>query len=210
MEINLRHAFRSYRDIEHQHQAIDQLEQWLQENQPQLLEQFYQTWWSVPLTPVKSPEKSQSPSAHQSGSFHIPGAEEKFYLDAPIAPGCSFTWADATANGDRIPQTAEIISNIIALAEQLQIAKNQINQPFHIASWYYQQHIDLARTGQQISHHVAGDSVDFWVDGYASKQLAELLDWWPGGLGTYLYVPYLINLDIGSHRRWQAGYPLGT
>ncbi len=203
MEFHLRDAFKLYRDLPHQNQAINVLEQWLKENHPEQIERFHETWSTAPL-----PELSLEVKQYKKGVFHLPGYSNDFYLEAPIIAGGSFTWAEATANGDSIPKTKETIQNIITLAEKLQVARNQIGKPFHIASWYHTIHLDAASRGQQEKHHVSGDSVDFWVDGYTNRQLAEMLNWWSGGMGTYTYVPYMINLDIGVERRWQAGYPL--
>lgn len=204
MQSNLKNAFKFYRDLDHQHQAIDDLEGWLKENHPQQLEKFLQTWWSVPENEISLEDKDKPVPLNLKP---LPHAENIDLHDA-IIPGSSFTWADVVPHGERIPQDQAILDNIITLAQQLQVARDQIGKHFHITSWYHPQGYRVKSNWvTSEGHHAAGDAVEFWVEGYTGRQLADQLNWWPGGLGTYHYVPYIIHLNIGPHQRWQAPYP---
>jgi len=134
--------------------------------------------------------------------FRLPGYQSNFYLENPIVPGGNFTWGEALHGGERIPRTKEEVENIIALATKLQVARQQINRPFHITSWYRPEPFNSRAGGAKYSQHLTGKAVDLWVDGYSGFELRLLLHWWKGGLGTYSNLPKIIHLDIGAHRRW--------
>lgn len=205
MELNLRNAFKYYRDFQHQNQAINDLEQWLKANHPDQLEKFQQTWRSG-----TNLELSREVTGKQNSSdrtIHVPGVANDIYLQDPIIAGGSFTWADATHNGKRVLHNKETVEDIIAFAEQLQAASDQIGQPFHITNWYHPPSSGEVTGREKKSSHQQVEAVDFRVDGYTGQQLGDELSWWQGGLVTYSYIPYLIRLDNGSYHRGHASYP---
>ncbi|MBD2006438.1 MULTISPECIES: D-Ala-D-Ala carboxypeptidase family metallohydrolase [Cyanophyceae] len=207
MEFKLRNAFKFYQNLDHQNQAIDELEQWLHDKHPEELEKFHQALLSGP-TPEIHAEAIAVPKKQTSEILDLASYSDKIRLDDPIIPGGDITWAAAIPNGDRhLPENKEIVQNIITLAEQLQVIRDQIGKPFRITSWYHHQPFGFKLNGASKKEYVMGGAVDFWVEGYTGPQLAQMLDWWEGGLGTYLYVPYMVHLDIGPRRRWQAPYP---
>lgn len=62
-------------------------------------------------------DRHESPDS-LSGRIQIPGREVS--LIEPIISGGSFTWAEATKNGTRIPVSKEIVENIIKMADRMQ------------------------------------------------------------------------------------------
>ena len=85
--------------------------------------------------PAPQPAQPGAP-AYRGTAFKLPGSSSTFYTDQPIIPGGSFTWGEATKDATRIPESVTIVNNIIALARELQKARNQIGRPFIINSWY--------------------------------------------------------------------------
>ncbi|MCU0567927.1 MAG: D-Ala-D-Ala carboxypeptidase family metallohydrolase [Oculatellaceae cyanobacterium Prado106] len=145
------------------------------------------------------------PSQRFTGTpFKLPGNRSTFYTDQPIIPGGSFTWGEATKEAQRIPTDINEVTNILALAKQLQRARNQIGKPFNITSWYRPEPFNSQAGGVPNSQHLSGRAVDFWVEGYLGRQLAfELFPWWPGGVGTYSGSRSdVVQLDIGPKRTW--------
>jgi Peptidase M15 len=145
------------------------------------------------------------PGSSFSGvSFKLPGNTSTFFTDQPIIPGGNITWGEATRNAERIPQTETEVNNILALAKQLQRARNQIGKPFNITSWYRPEPFNSQAGGVPNSQHLTGKGVDLWVDGYTGRQLAfEVLPWWNGGVGTYAGArSEILHLDIGPKRTW--------
>lgn len=137
-----------------------------------------------------------------SMKFRLPGYLSDFELNKPIVPNGSFTWGEALHGGTRIPVTREEVINIMTLASNLQAARNKIGRPFYVTSWYRPEPFNTAAGGVSNSQHLNGKAVDFWVDGYSGVEIAGMLSWWSGGLGTYRHFPYLCHLDIGPYRRW--------
>ncbi|NET30776.1 MAG: DUF882 domain-containing protein [Cyanothece sp. SIO1E1] len=152
---------------------------------------------------VVYPPPAVPPPPPKPKSFKLPGNVSTFYVDQPIIAGGSFTWGEATHGGQRIPRTTGEVSNILALAKQLQRARNQIGRPFNITSWYRPEPYNTRAGGVRNSQHLGGKAVDLWVDGYSGRRLANaLMLWWPGGVGIYAHLPDIIHLDIGGRRTW--------
>jgi hypothetical protein len=151
---------------------------------------------------VYPPPKPGSP-IYSGKPFKLPGNSSTFYTDQPIIPGGSFTWGDATHDATRIPDTVTIVNNMIALARELQKARNQIGRPFLINSWYRPPAINDSVGGVPNSQHLYGKAVDLQVDGYSGRSLANaVMLWWNGGVGIYSNLPDVVHLDIGPRRVW--------
>jgi len=129
---------------------------------------------------------------------------DNIQLDAAIIPGGSFTWAEATRGGTRIPPDQATVDAIIRIALLAQEARDRIGRPFFITSWYRPPEINLRVGGASVSRHIVGDAIDFYCDGLTGRQLYWALDpWWLGGLGRYTQYPYLCHLDARGYRaRW--------
>lgn len=165
-----------------------------------------------PLTPAPAIVQPLSPEVKPTGpqptyrgrSFKLPGNQSTFYTDQPILPNGSFTWGEATHGGDRIPKTTAEVSNILALAKELQKARDQIGRPFMITSWYRPEPFNTIAGGVSNSQHLGGRAVDLWVDGYTGRQIAnQVMLWWPGGVGTYPGSRiHIVHLDVGPRRQW--------
>ncbi|MBE9127503.1 MULTISPECIES: YcbK family protein [unclassified Coleofasciculus] len=154
------------------------------------------------LYPLPQPPSPQ-PQPFLGRSFKLPGNVSTFYTDQPIIPGGNFTWGEATKNATRIPENETIVNNIIALARQLQRARNQIDRPFQVNSWYRPPAINRAVGGARYSQHLYGKAVDIQVSGYSGRRLSNaVMSWWPGGVGIYSNLPKVVHLDIGSRRIW--------
>jgi len=125
------------------------------------------------------------------------------YTDQPIIKNGNFTWNEATHGGKRIPANREILNNMIALAAELQKARQAIGKPLQITSWYRPPAINKAVGGASQSQHLTGKAVDIVCAGLTGKQIAALLPDWVGGRGIY---PgnrrHILHLDIGQKRSW--------
>jgi Peptidase M15 len=129
---------------------------------------------------------------------------DNLQMYASIIPNGSFSWAEATHGGTRIPPNMETVDAIVRMARLAQQARDRINRPFHITSWYRPPDINREAGGSSLSRHIAGDAIDFYCDGLSGDQLYRALDpWWTGGLGRYAEYPELCHLDARGYRaRW--------
>lgn len=164
-----------------------------------------------PLLKVKGNAPAAAPavaSAAATGAFkgsalNVPGIG-KVFTDQPIIAGGSFTWGEATHGGSRIPQNADHAKNIVALATQLQKARQQIGKSFRVTSWYRPDPWNRRAGGARRSQHLEGKGIDIVVEGYMGADLArQLVSWWPGGLGIYGgNRRHILHLDVGPKRKW--------
>ncbi|MEA5452626.1 D-Ala-D-Ala carboxypeptidase family metallohydrolase [Leptolyngbya sp. CCNP1308] len=152
---------------------------------------------------VYPPPTAPPPPQYVGRPFRLPGNTSTFYTDQPIIPGGSFTWGEATRDATRIPETQAIVDNIIGLARALQGARDRLNRPFQITSWYRPPAVNAAVGGASRSQHLFGRAADIQVQGLSGRQVANaLMLSWPGGMGIYGNIPNIIHLDTGPKRTW--------
>ncbi|MDX2213327.1 MAG: D-Ala-D-Ala carboxypeptidase family metallohydrolase [Oculatellaceae cyanobacterium bins.114] len=158
--------------------------------------------------PQTLPSKSSTPTptpAPGGKSVTIPGISQPVFLNQPIIVGGSFTWAEATKNGTRLPKSQKITDNIVALAKAAEVARQKIGRPFQITSWYRPPEVNSKTPGAaQNSQHTYGKAMDFKVSGMTPREVQKILSGWVGGLGTYPRGKGGWNhIDIGPPgRRW--------
>lgn len=134
----------------------------------------------------------------------VPGVG-KVDLSAAIVPGGSFTWAEATKNGSRIPQSSTTSEAIVRMAGKMQLVRSWLgDRPITITSWYRPPAVNKAVGGAKNSTHLSGHGVDFVVAGLSPGQVQRILDpKWGGGLG---YGRSFTHLDDRGYRaRWNYG-----
>ncbi|HEY9619791.1 MAG TPA: D-Ala-D-Ala carboxypeptidase family metallohydrolase [Crinalium sp.] len=125
-------------------------------------------------------------------------------IHATIIPNGSFTWAEATQGGSRMPPNQATVDAMVRIARLAQQARDRIGRPFRITSWYRPAEINRRVGGASRSRHIVGDAIDFYCEGLTGNQLYWALDpWWPGGLGRYKKFPHLSHIDArGFRARW--------
>lgn len=117
----------------------------------------------------------------------------------------SFTWAEATKGGSRMPPDQETLEGIIRISKLGQRARDRVGRPFIVTSWYRNPVVNAAVGGVSNSRHINGDAIDFYCDGLTGDEIYWILDpWWPSGLGRYIKFPFLCHIDARDYRaRWQ-------
>ncbi|MGG6293078.1 YcbK family protein [Leptolyngbya sp. AN02str] len=152
---------------------------------------------------VEQPPASSKPPAYSGPTITLPG-KGKVFLCEPIIPGGSFSWAEATHGGSRIPKTVQEVENIVALAQPLQRAREQLGCPFKVTSWYRPEPFNRRAGGVRNSQHLGGKAADLVVAGMSGRQVANaVMSWWPGGIGIYPgNRKHIVHLDVGSRRSW--------
>ncbi len=110
-------------------------------------------------------------------------------LGDKILPGGNFSWAEATKNGTRIPDSEEIVDEIINAAKFMQEIRSYLgDKPISVTSWYRDPVSNRNVGGVYNSQHLKGRAVDFAVRGIDSGSVYDTLDeYWGdrGGLGKY-------------------------
>lgn len=142
------------------------------------------------IIPANRPPKWTLNNIQQSASIIVDG---------------SFTWAEATKGGSRMPPDQETLEGIIRIAKLGQRARDRVGRPFIVTSWYRDPVVNAAVGGVSNSRHINGDAIDFYCDGLTGDEIYWILDpWWPSGLGRYIKFPFLCHIDVRDYRaRWQ-------
>lgn len=121
-----------------------------------------------------------------------------------ITEGASFTWAEATKDGSRIPENSEVAENIKKMAIELEKIQKQLGAPIRVTSWYRDPETNRKIGGSEESTHIEGHGVDFYVEGYTVEALAEALAWWPG---TMNQGRGYIHLDLNPGKKRAILFP---
>jgi rare lipoprotein A (peptidoglycan hydrolase) len=130
-------------------------------------------------------------------------------LEDPIYPGCPFTWAIATRNGERPADSQEVMEGIVSIAKAIHQILDQF-QVTHdkavVTSWY--------RPGSGGSYHTRGCAVDWYIDdgpgsgyqGFDYTRLYKIQEWalasFDGGVGRGIPYQGFLHLDTGPKRDW--------
>lgn len=149
-------------------------------------------------------------TVHPTGVVNVPewGAIK---LADPIQPGSLYTWADATLNGERVPESQAVMKGI-ALAAQIldELSKKYLNgSKFTINSWYRPPAVNVAVSSSGPSGpHTTGSAVDF-KSANMDQVHADLKGSWEGGVaispGSFVHVDWIGHpegIPGTPRRRW--------
>ena len=108
---------------------------------------------------------------------------------------------------DGTPVPSEYLPNVKKLAEQLQILRDELNEPIHINSAYRHKEYNKKIGGEKNSQHLLAKAADITVKSKTPKQLAALIEKMIsdgklkfGGMGVY---PGFVHVDIRTQKaRW--------
>lgn len=116
----------------------------------------------------------------------LPGYTSVFYLENPIYQGSHFTWAEATKNGQRMPENKSIVENIIKQAKELDKFRAwNGNRPLTVTSWYRDPRTNRAVGGASNSSHLRGDATDIFCPSLNIWDFqSKVIQYWKsGGVG---------------------------
>ena len=135
----------------------------------------------------------------------LPGYQSTFYLEDSITPGGHFSWAEATKNWQRKPQSKQVVNNIIKVAKDLEDLREHLgNKPIRVTSWYRDPATNRRVGGASRSSHLQGYAVDFFVPGMSiwtvQKQVQNY--WRHGGIGLGANRGFVHCASDGWYRVW--------
>ena len=101
----------------------------------------------------------------------------------------------------------DVLRNLIELAKNLQVLRDEVKKPIKITSGYRPAELNAKIGGATKSRHITGEAADFKIEGYTPKQVAAIIEkliaagkMKQGGLGTYsTWVHYDVR---GTAARW--------
>lgn len=110
-------------------------------------------------------------------------------------------------NKANAPMADSVKANIITLAKNLQVLRDEIKIPITISSGYRSPEHNARIGGARASRHIVGDAADIKVTGMTPRQVAEVIErlishgkMLEGGLGIYkTWVHYDTR---GKKARW--------
>ena len=144
-------------------------------------------------------------------AFKLPGQSSTFYSNLPIIPNGNFTWGEALhfdGNGNyRRPDNARVVDGILSSAKAMQEVRDLLGVPIFINSWYRDPATNRRVGGATQSTHMAGQAVDFRVQGmHPSAVYARLNPWW-GARGGLASASVFTHIDVrGFMARWSYGF----
>ncbi|MGF1537343.1 MAG: D-Ala-D-Ala carboxypeptidase family metallohydrolase [Elainellaceae cyanobacterium] len=164
--------------------------------------------WSEHCT-IEADEGAHGPEAEQEheGPFRLPGYKSTFYLTKPILDGGSFTWAEATKGGQRIPDGKAVVEEILKIARVMQDIRDMFgDRPIIVTSWYRDPVTNLRVGGARQSRHLTGGAVDFKISGVSPSEVQQRLDPWWAGKGGLASARTFTHIDNRGYRaRWRYG-----
>lgn len=111
----------------------------------------------------------------------------------------NFSLSEFIRPQDPIP-SPQILDNLIALANRLQVVRDIIGKSMTITSGYRTKEHNAAVGGEPNSFHMVGMAADIVVEGMSPRELQKLLKNWSGGMGCY---STFTHLDIRPGKaRW--------
>ncbi len=101
----------------------------------------------------------------------------------------------------------DVLRNLIELAKNLQVLRDEVKKPIKITSGYRPAELNAKVGGATKSRHITGEAADFKIEGYTPKQVAAIIEkliaagkMKQGGLGTY---STWTHFDVrGTKARW--------
>jgi hypothetical protein len=153
-----------------------------------------------------------APGRDRGRPFKLPGFTQQFYSNDPItSKSPNFTWAEAlhfAANGTyRPPANAQVVHRLLASAEAMQLVRDRLGKRIYVNSWYRDPAINGRVGGATQSRHIAGDGVDFRVEGMRPADVYAALNPWWGNRGGLASSSIFTHIDVRGHlARWSYGF----
>jgi uncharacterized protein YcbK (DUF882 family) len=105
---------------------------------------------------------------------------------------------------------SQVVTNIIELAKNLQVLRDEVKKSIQITSGYRSPEHNAKVKGAKLSQHITGMAADIKVAGMTPKQVAEVIErliaekkMKEGGIGIYkTWLHYDIYFDGKKKRRW--------
>jgi uncharacterized protein YcbK (DUF882 family) len=102
----------------------------------------------------------------------------------------NFNLSEFNKHGFALNET--VLRNIQALANNLQVLRDEVNKPIKITSGYRSPEHNAKVGGVKSSRHITGEAADFKIAGMTPKEVAAVIEkliaagkMEEGGLGTY-------------------------
>jgi hypothetical protein len=158
------------------------------------------------LPPDDKAETDYGPKITIPGISRLVGIYEPVYFEPTV---CNFTWAELTKGGQRIPIDSTVTVRLVRLARYMdKVRKFLGSKPVRITSAYRDPVTNRRVGGARSSRHMAGDAVDFRVDGLGVIEVFRKLKGYhkSGGLAVGNGFVHL-DMRVGAPARWT--YPGG-
>lgn len=112
---------------------------------------------------------------------------------------------------DGTQMTENQFKNIQELAKNLQVLRDELDEPIHITNAYRSPAHNALVGGSKTSQHILGKAADIYVDSLKPKELAKIIEGLieegkmsEGGIGIYTKQKFL-HYDIrGEKARWNG------
>lgn len=113
------------------------------------------------LVPIDQPQP-----VNTGALIRLPGITNRVGILQPVYQGSNFTWSEMTKGGSRIPVNATVTERIVKLCKYMDGVRSFLgNRPVKVNSAYRDPVTNRSVGGASQSRHMAGDAVDFYIEG---------------------------------------------
>lgn len=117
----------------------------------------------------------------------------------------NFSLSEFNKHNFEVPN--DVLRNLIELAKNLQVLRDEVKKPIKITSGYRPAQHNAKIGGATKSRHITGQAADFKIEGMTPKQVAAVIEkliaegrMKQGGIGTYsTWTHYDVR---GTQARW--------
>lgn len=115
--------------------------------------------------------------------------------------GGHFSWAEFTKELTRVPQNAQVVDNIVRLADYLEDVRSRFGKASVVVnSGYRPPAINRVVGGASNSQHLYGAAADIVVSGFRPHEVYQQLDRWHGDRGGLGNGSSFTHIDLRGYR----------
>lgn len=153
----------------------------------------------------KADKLPSNPGTKSGATMKLPGGKI-VYANELVIPGIAITWGEWTKNCKRVPETNQIVANMISVTKIFGTVRSKYDAPLTVNSGYRPSAINKAIGGASRSQHIQGRALDLSCSNLTKlyqivKAIPEIT-----GVGSGMHKGF-VHLDNRPGDRVYFSYP---